>query len=145
RPFAEEMPGGRPGCWRSICASVPAPGGRVRPGRSEEHTMRLQRTTVAGRLVLAVSAAMVSASAIAGCSAGWGRGLDAGQEARGYWSMRVTAMTRDGALDLKARPWWPQAAGLKLNEQFAVNVEGAPPDAMLVRREQVTTRSGKVL
>ncbi len=107
--------------------------------------MRLQRTTVAGRLVLAVSAAMVSASAIAGCSAGWGRGLDAGQEARGYWSMRVTAMTRDGALDLKARPWWPQAAGLKLNEQFAVNVEGAPPDAMLVRREQVTTRSGKVL
>lgn len=106
--------------------------------------MRLQHVTGAG-FILSASIAVVVVFALTGCTAGPGRGLDAGQEARGTWSMRMTAMTRDGALDLKAKPWWPQAAALRLNEQSAVNVEGAPPDAMLVRREQVTTRSGKVV
>jgi hypothetical protein len=69
--------------------------------------------------------------------------MDAGQGSRGPWWMQVTAMTRDGMLDLKSKPWWPRATRLKLNGQFVVDVEGGPQGATLVRREQVTTRSGK--
>lgn len=80
---------------------------------------------------------------MAGCSAGRGRGLDAGQEGLGPWWMRETAMTRDGKLDLKSKQWWSQAAGLKVGEQLMVPAEGEAANRMLVRREEVTLRDGK--
>lgn len=82
---------------------------------------------------------------IAGCSAGRGRSLDAGQEGLGAWWMQETAMTRDGRLDLKSKQWWSRAAALKLGEQFVVPAGDEAADRMLVRRERVTLRNGKEL
>jgi hypothetical protein len=113
--------------------------------------MSLQRTTMAGRLVLAVSPMLVLASAIAEplavdrATQPEDSSLDAGHEARGPWWMQETAMTRDGKLDVKSKKWWPRAAGLKVGEQFLAPAQGEAAGQMLVRREKVTLRDGKEL
>ncbi len=94
-------------------------------------------------IVLVAFATPAMLFTLAGCSAAFNRGLDAGQEPRGPWWMRETAMTRDGKLDLKSKEWWLQAAGLKVGEQLMVPAEGEAANRMLVRREKVTLRAGK--
>jgi hypothetical protein len=67
----------------------------------------------------------------------------AGQETDGPWWMRETALTPDGLLDLRDKPWWEQAQALPVGEGFAIPAEGPAEDRMFVRRERVTTRAGK--
>lgn len=66
----------------------------------------------------------------------------AGEAAGGPWWMRQTAMSRDGKLDLKSKPWWDRASALKVGEQFTLNDEQGG-GAMLVRREALSRGSRK--
>lgn len=88
---------------------------------------------------------LVLASALmSGCgqlSAGQGRA--AGQETGGPWWMQQTAVTRDGKLDLKSKPWWQQAAALKVGEQFTIQDDSGAGGPMLVRREALTRGNRK--
>ena len=70
-------------------------------------------------------------------------GLAAGQGNQGPWWMQQTAITKNGKLDLKAKPWWPRASRLKLGESFVVDAQGDAKGHMLVRRENCKLRSGK--
>ena len=68
----------------------------------------------------------------------------AGEEEGGPWWMKQTALTRDGRFaDLKTKPWWPQAAALKVGESFIIDETGPAKDRMLVRREKFKIRGGK--
>ncbi|MBI4578273.1 MAG: hypothetical protein HY718_01130 [Planctomycetes bacterium] len=117
----------------------------------------------ADRWVIATCAARYAVAALicalVGCGGpGAGVGRSAGEEAGGPWWMRETALTRDGRLDLKAKPWWPRAAALRVGEEFTVDAavdqkvpapasdrqdagpthdrqDAGPTPAMLVRRE----------
>lgn len=70
--------------------------------------------------------------------------LTAGQEDRGAWWMRQTAMTPEGMLSLGDKPWWPRALQLKAGEAFVVQGDGPAGGTMLVRRERVRRRSQEV-
>jgi len=81
-----------------------------------------------------------------GCAGvpGTSRPLAAGQDMAGPWYMQQTALTRDGRLDLKSKPWWPKAAALKLGEQFSIDAAGEAAGRMIVRREEAARRTGAV-
>jgi hypothetical protein len=67
------------------------------------------------------------------------KALKAGEEARGPWWMRQTALLRNGKLaTLKTRRWWKKAAALKPGESLILDVGGEAKDRMLVRRDAVT-------
>ncbi len=69
--------------------------------------------------------------------------LKAGEEAKGPWWMRQTAMTKDGTIvRLSVQPWWEKAAALKLGESFVIPVRGEAEGRMLVRREKFKIRTG---
>lgn len=71
------------------------------------------------------------------------RPLKAGEDMQGPWWMKETAMTKDGVFpDLKTKPWWPKAVGLKDGQNFIVD-EGDGKGKMLVRSERIANRSGK--
>ncbi len=64
--------------------------------------------------------------------------LTAGQEGRGPWWMRQTALEPGGRFpSLKTRRWWKKALALKPGENFTPDVGGEAKDRMLVRRETV--------
>ena len=66
--------------------------------------------------------------------------LAAGEEGKGPWWMKPTAMKRDGTMvNFKKMPWWSRAAGLKPGESFVVEAKGEARDRMLVRREKFRT------
>ncbi len=66
------------------------------------------------------------------------RALKAGEEARGPWWMRQTALLQNGKLaTLKTRRWWKKAAALKPGESVMLDVGGEAKDRMLVRRDTV--------
>ena len=68
------------------------------------------------------------------------RPMRAGEEGKGPWWMRATAMKRDGTMvDFRKLPWWRRAAGLKAGESFMVEAKGEAKDRMLVRREKFRT------
>ena len=115
--------------------------GGDRTTRYAPRAHKSRRSRIPTVLVAFATPAMLFA--LAGCSVAFTRGLDAGQEARGPWWMRETAMTGDGKLDLKGKEWWARAEALKLGEQFVVPAEGEAANRMLVRREEVTLRAGK--
>ena len=92
-----------------------------------------------------VAAGILCAAVGCGIEGGAGAGLAAGQDVKGPWWMRETALTREGKLDLTSKPWWPRAAGLRVGEQFIVDAQGEAKDRMLVRRERITTRDGKTV
>jgi len=72
------------------------------------------------------------------------KAFKAGQDGQGPWWMRQTALSKDGRFaDLKSKPWWKRAAGLKVGESFIIDDNGEAQNRMLVRRERFTTRSGK--
>ncbi len=83
---------------------------------------------------------------LAGCSGAPGLSsaglVPVGQEQRGPWWMRETAMAAGGVLDLKTKPWWARAAQLKDGERFTLDVDGRL--LMLVRREKIQRRTGAV-
>ena len=62
----------------------------------------------------------------------------------GPWWMQETAMTKQGKLDLRSKPWWKQAIELKIGQSFIVEASG-PTETYntLVRREMCITRAGK--
>jgi hypothetical protein len=91
--------------------------------------------------VIAVTAGLALFAATGGCAA---RGLRGGEDADGPWWMIQTAMSREGRIDLKARPWWPRAAQLSVGEQFMPPAEGPAAGRMLVRRESVKRRTGTI-
>ncbi len=64
------------------------------------------------------------------------QGLKAGEESKGPWWMKVTALTPDGKLDLRTKPWYAQALKLKAGERMMVEEPGVPPGRMMVRREK---------
>jgi len=71
------------------------------------------------------------------------RPLRAGEEARGPWWMKETAMSQHGVFpDLKNKPWWSRAVALKVGESFIVE-GGEGRGKMLVRRERIVNRAGK--
>lgn len=74
------------------------------------------------------------------------RALKPGEDAQGPWWMKQTALSKDGRFaDLKSKPWWKQAAALKVGESFIIDETGEAQGKMLVRREKIKIRSGKVL
>ncbi len=85
------------------------------------------------------------AGVLAGCSEPQGlrQSRVAGESADGRWWMRETALTADGLLDLRSKPWWERAQALPVGEGFVVPAEGPAKDRMFVRRERITTRAGK--
>lgn len=69
--------------------------------------------------------------------------LRAGEDARGPWWMKETAMSREGVfVDLKTKPWWPKAVALKPGQSFIIE-EGEGKGKMLVRSEHITNRAGQ--
>ena len=103
----------------------------------------MRRVPAAGHVIVAVGGLWLAAAGCAG-PLGPSPGLTAGQDERGPWWMRQTAISRDGALDLKSKPWWPRATQLKVGEQFVVE-DGTPGSGnMLVRREKIKNRSKEV-
>lgn len=92
----------------------------------------------AARRSVELSLIVAAMGALAGCgSLSAAPGRTAGQEADGPWWMQETALTRDGKLDLKSQPWWPQAAALAVGESFTVP-DGSGSGVMLIRREALT-------
>ncbi len=103
----------------------------------------------------------------AGCASD---GLTAGQGAGGPWWMQQTALTADGKLNLRSKPWWDRAMALKVGESFVIEAirepaaafsrdpQGSTPEAalaparsddapagyMLVGRERFRNRSREV-
>jgi hypothetical protein len=73
------------------------------------------------------------------------KALTYGRDSEGPWWARQTAPDPDGRLRMDARPWWPRAAALEPGAAFLVEAEGPAKGRMLVRRERLTTRSGKEL
>jgi len=69
------------------------------------------------------------------------KGLAAGEDMKGPWWMRETALTKEGRLrqDFKARSWWTKAAQLKVGESFVIDSPGEAAGKMLVRREKFGT------
>src|SRR5512137_573103 len=68
------------------------------------------------------------------------RPLRAGEEGKGPWWMKATAMKRDGTMvDFRKMPWWSRAAGLKPGESFMVEDKGEARGRVLVRREKFRT------
>ncbi|MBP7933175.1 MAG: hypothetical protein KA354_00890 [Phycisphaerae bacterium] len=100
-------------------------------------------TRVAEHLVLALGGLGLGAAGCAGL-AGPAVGLSAGQDDRGPWWMRQTAMSRDGSLDLRSKPWWPRAMRLGVGERFMIEENGPAGGNMLVRRERIKNRSKEV-
>ncbi len=78
--------------------------------------------------------ALCLSSALHAAPAAQPTGLAAGQEDTGAWWMQVSALSREGKLDLKSKPWWPRAAALKVGESFMLEDAGGP---VLVRREKL--------
>ncbi len=93
------------------------------------------------KLCLAVG--IMTLGVMAGCVAA-PRGLAAGDEAAGPWWMQQTALTRDGKLDLKSKPWWNDAKSLPLNGRKRIEVPGGPNRWMLIRHEIAQRRTGPV-
>lgn len=94
------------------------------------------RTTKKSSLFKAACLAVAAGAGLFGC--GQPRAEQpraAGQEADGPWWMQVTAMSREGKLDLVFKPWWGRASGLKVGEQFTVDADDDGTARMLVRRE----------
>ncbi len=94
-------------------------------------------TLVFGVMVAVVPAVGPHATAAQGEVPLQPRGLAAGEDMKGPWWMQQTALTKDGKLDLKSKPWWPRAAKLKAGEEFVVDAQGPAAGRMVVRREKV--------
>ena len=63
--------------------------------------------------------------------------LKAGEDGRGPWWMRQTAVRRDGTMaSLKTKSWWGKAQKLKVGESFIVDAAGEAKERMQVRRER---------
>ncbi|MCK4826956.1 hypothetical protein KA005_65085, partial [bacterium] len=70
--------------------------------------------------------------------------LKCGLGQHGPWWMQETAMTRQGKLDLRSKPWWKQAIELKIGQSFIIDASDSTETYnTLVRREICTTRAGK--
>ncbi len=68
--------------------------------------------------------------------------LKAGEEGKGPWWMKETAMTGEGIfVDLKSKPWWDRAKTLRPGESSVIE-EGEGKGKMLVRGERITNRAG---
>ncbi len=70
--------------------------------------------------------------------------MTAGQGAKGSWWMQQTALTKDGKLLLRDKPWWSRATKLKVGEKFVIDAPGELKGRMLVRREKFRNRSRQV-
>lgn len=58
--------------------------------------------------------------------------------------MQQTAMTKQGKLDLRSKPWWKQAIELKIEESFIIKASDSTETYnTLIRREMCITRAGK--
>jgi len=71
------------------------------------------------------------------------KALRAGEVSRGPWWMQQTALTPEGGLLLRDKPWWNRAANLKVGEDFIAEATGETAGRMMVRRERFRIRSGK--
>ncbi len=70
--------------------------------------------------------------------------LKAGEEGKGPWWMRQTALKRDGSIArFSSQQWWNRAKKLKVGESFIIPAAGEAKDRMLVRKEKFRT-SGMV-
>jgi hypothetical protein len=70
--------------------------------------------------------------------------LKAGEEARGSWWMKQTAIHVDGRMSsLKSKKWWKKAIDLKPGESFILEEKGEAQDRMLVKIESYTAESGE--
>jgi len=70
--------------------------------------------------------------------------MKAGEEGKGPWWMKQTALKRDGSIALfSSQQWWNRAKKLKVGESFIVPATGEAKDRMLVRKEKFHT-SGMV-
>jgi hypothetical protein len=74
------------------------------------------------------------------------RSLKPGEEGRGPWWMKQTALTADGRFpNLKNRKWWKQVGQLRPGESLMIEESGEARDRMAVRIESYELRSGESL
>ncbi len=72
------------------------------------------------------------------------RPLKPGEEGRGPWWMRVTALTPEGRLPgLKSRKWWKKTLELKPGETLMLEEGGEARDRMAVRVESYELEAGR--
>jgi len=70
--------------------------------------------------------------------------LRAGEESRGSWWMKPTAISVEGRMaSLKSKKWWKKAVALKPGESLIVEEKGEAQDRMAVRIESYTSQSGE--
>ncbi|MCX8160888.1 MAG: hypothetical protein N3G18_08150 [Candidatus Saccharicenans sp.] len=72
------------------------------------------------------------------------RPLKPGEEGRGPWWMRATALTSEGRLpSLKSRKWWKKTLELKPGEMLMLEEGGEAKDRMAVRLESYELEDGR--
>lgn len=72
------------------------------------------------------------------------RPLRPGEEGRGPWWMKVTALTPEGRLPgLKSRKWWKKALELKPGETLMLEEGGEARDRMAIRLESYELEDGR--
>jgi hypothetical protein len=72
------------------------------------------------------------------------RPLKPGEENRGPWWMKQTALTPEGLMpSLKTKSWWKKVAGLKVGEELLWKEGKAEQENMLVRIAQVKDKNGQ--
>jgi len=94
-------------------------------------------------LTLLFSVLMVCWSFVSGADKNMARPLKPGEENRGPWWMRQTALTAEGQMpSLKNKSWWKKVAGLREGEELLWKEGKAEQENMLVRITQVTDKKG---
>lgn len=70
--------------------------------------------------------------------------LRAGEEAKGTWWMKQTALTSDGRMSsLKTRRWWKKATELKPGESLVIEEKGVALERMMVKVESYYGEGGQ--
>ncbi|MBC7361041.1 MAG: hypothetical protein H5U06_01965 [Candidatus Aminicenantes bacterium] len=72
------------------------------------------------------------------------RPLRAGEESRGSWWMKQTAISSDGQMaSLKSKRWWKKASELKPGESLVVEEKGEAKDRMVIKVESYEREDGE--
>jgi hypothetical protein len=92
--------------------------------RARRGAMRVKARTIAGAAVRLCVLAVCTPLVLPGARAA---------EAPSWWQQGI-ALSPDGRLDLRTKPWWPRAEALKEGERFTLDLNGdGRPDTIVTR------------